>query len=102
MKICVNSYKILWEPQTSEFFVHEPRKATNSIHQVELVKERRKAQFREKLVDSNAWAGNMSHEEAERLKARFRALVHDEETAAVVPAADAVSREGSDKMFTDP
>lgn len=105
MRICVNSYKILWEPQTGEFFVQDPSVAVGEGHDaaaVERAKERRKTAFVEKVVEHNAWIKSLGQEEIDQLKGKFAATVHDETATEAVREPDAAPQDDSgDRMITD-
>jgi paired amphipathic helix protein Sin3a len=106
LRICVNSYKILWEPQTSEFFVQGPSVMFGDGHdtaELERAKKRRRARFVEKAVESNTWTKDLSEGEAERTKARFVELARDEQAKADAVAAEvaAAAEEAADRMNTD-
>ena len=106
LRICVNSYKILWEPQTGEYFVQGPSVVFGEGHDpadLERAKERRKARFVVKMVDKNTWMKDMAEDEAERVKSIFTGLVHDESAEADGVAAEVASaaEEAADKMMTD-
>lgn len=103
LRICVNSYKILWEPQTSDYFVQDPTAAVedgDEAPDLERARQSRKTKFVEQMVTSNAWMKNLGGEEIERLKAKFMSLVRDVEPTTE-ENEEAAPPDTGDQMVTD-
>ncbi|KAI9806637.1 MAG: hypothetical protein M1825_006094 [Sarcosagium campestre] len=83
MRICVNSYHILWRPSSMDFFYHS-RKERNATGgegfqiNVERAKERRKKGFEEKFVLNNAWRKEATPEELAEKDGAYQKLVATE------------------------
>ncbi|KAI9680103.1 MAG: Transcriptional regulatory protein sin3 [Caeruleum heppii] len=78
MRICVNTYKILWEPHTSDWFVHkakEPGSGEGEGIDMDRVKEKRNKKFEEKFITSNAWMQSLNPAEVEKTKEEYQQWV---------------------------
>lgn len=78
LRICVNSYKILWTPRSGDWFVHsEKQRASGSDGPVDLdrVSEQRRSRFREKLILNNKWMREVGQEEVDRLNEKFQSWI---------------------------
>lgn len=82
MSICLNSNKIVWEKDTSEFFIYatEPEDDADRARAEELshaVTEHRDQRFREKMVMNNAWMKGMSQDEVQKVNENFQKWFKD-------------------------
>ena len=81
MRICVNSYRILFNPSSSEYFVHSEKHRTRghdgSVVDAEQASARRLARFAERKDARNPLVLATPLKEMARLEQRFRAMVDD-------------------------
>ncbi|EEP77848.1 conserved hypothetical protein [Uncinocarpus reesii 1704] len=78
IRICANSYHILYEPGTEEWWcrIPQPKDTQKSaIGDHTVVKEKRKERFREKFMNNSSWVHGLNEEEVEESKQRFRTWV---------------------------
>ncbi|KAI1813415.1 hypothetical protein GGS20DRAFT_479297 [Poronia punctata] len=99
LRICLNSNKIVWEKDTSEYFIYhappedeEERKKAEEHAQA--VTEQRNQLFREKMVMNNAWMRNLRQDEVQQVNERFQKWLHD----GVAPTSNA---RGEDEDMQD-
>ncbi|KAI1806599.1 hypothetical protein F4811DRAFT_510628 [Daldinia bambusicola] len=82
LRICLNSNKIVWEKDTSEFFIYatepedEKEKAAAEEYR-RAITEHREQRFREKMVMNNAWMRGMSQDEVQKVNESFQKWVKD-------------------------
>lgn len=78
MRICVNSYKILWMPKTEDWFIHL-KKPDGNGHSVSVdqtrMSEKRRAKFEEKFVTRNSWIDSSPDEEVARILEEYKTWV---------------------------
>jgi paired amphipathic helix protein Sin3a len=87
MRVCVNTYKILWEPYTEDWWVHSREHMFGGKEGIEEMKRataKRSARFREKFVMNNGWMKGLSQGEVQRRKEEFEKWIKD----GVMPAAE--------------
>jgi len=87
MRICVNTYKILWEPYTEDSWVHSHENMFGGKEGLEDMKgatAKRSARFKEKFVMNNGWMKGLSQGEVQRRKEEFEKWIKD----GVLPTAD--------------
>jgi paired amphipathic helix protein Sin3a len=77
MKICLNTSKIFWAKETSEFFIYDraPKTAPERKRHAFVLKARsayRESKFTEKMVHNNAWMKDKSQEEVQNINAGFQ------------------------------
>ncbi|KAI1761812.1 hypothetical protein GGR53DRAFT_504197 [Hypoxylon sp. FL1150] len=99
LRICLNSNKIVWEKDTSEFFVYaaEPEDAEERAQAEErrrAVADHREQTFREKMVMNNAWMRGMSQDEVQKVNENFNRWFRD----GVAPGGANGQGEGGDAM----
>lgn len=78
IRICANSYHILYEPGTEEWWWRVPQSSENQKETVKkhaTVKEKRKDRFKEKFVNNPSWAHGLSRDEVDESNQRFRSWV---------------------------
>ena len=73
VRICLNSYKMVFEKGTCDFFMYDRRSSEGGggeEHETKLAFERdlRAERFKERMVTNNAWMKGMSHEEVQKIK----------------------------------
>ncbi|KAI1271785.1 hypothetical protein F5Y07DRAFT_381852 [Xylaria sp. FL0933] len=96
LRICLNSNKIVWEKDTSEYFIYnlspeneeEKKKAEE---RAQAVTDHRAQLFREKMVMNNAWMRGLRQDEVQKVNEKFSKWFHD----GVVPTSHA--RGGGDE-----
>jgi len=98
LRICVNSFKIVWERDTSEYAIYnappedeDERKKTEEHAQA--VTELRKQLFTEKMVMNNAWMRGLRQDEVQKINENFQKWLHD----GVAPASN-VRGEADEEM----
>ncbi|KAI0107869.1 hypothetical protein GGR51DRAFT_145759 [Nemania sp. FL0031] len=82
LRICLNSNKIVWEKDTSEYFVYnvapedeEERKKEEEHAQA--VTDHRNQLFREKMVMNNAWMRGLRQDEVQKVNEKFTKWCQD-------------------------
>ncbi|KAI0473978.1 hypothetical protein GGR56DRAFT_676421 [Xylariaceae sp. FL0804] len=98
MRICLNSNKMVWEKETSEFFVYSTEPETEedrarSEQRAQAVTEHREQLFREKMFMNNAWMRGLSQEEVQKVNENFQKWLVD--GIAPPPAASTDARGGA-------
>lgn len=68
--ICVNSYKIMFKQNTSEWFIYSGD-ATKTPAELERVKGNRNQRFREKFIMNSPWMKNMSQGQVQQANEDF-------------------------------
>jgi paired amphipathic helix protein Sin3a len=87
IRICANSYHLLYEPHSYDWWWRPAAPATQSggdrAKEEAALKDRRHDRFREKLVNNPGWAHGLSKDEVDRSNQRFRTWIkgHDEDKA---------------------
>jgi paired amphipathic helix protein Sin3a len=74
LRICVNSYKILWQPGTDDWFFHSERHRASG-GDAERVRQRRNALFRDHCVERSNALANMDEAERIRAEERYRSWI---------------------------
>ncbi|KAI0008162.1 hypothetical protein F4779DRAFT_618924 [Xylariaceae sp. FL0662B] len=98
LRICLNSNKIVWEKDTSEFFIYSTEAGadedkTKTEEHAHAVSEHREQRFREKMVMNNVWMRGMSQDEVQKVNENFQRWFKD----GVVPNSN-VRGEGGESM----
>jgi paired amphipathic helix protein Sin3a len=78
IRICANSYHILYEPGTQDWWYRVPtdeEDPTEKAKELSAVKERRKDRFMEKFVNNPKWAQGLSKDQVDESNQRFRSWV---------------------------
>lgn len=76
LHICLNSNKIAWEKDTSEYFIYnlgpenEEEKKQADEH-AQTVTDVRKQLFREKMVMNNAWMRGLTRDDVQKVNEKF-------------------------------
>jgi paired amphipathic helix protein Sin3a len=89
LRICLNSNKIVWEKDSSEYFVYnlapenEEERRKEEEH-AQAVTEHRKQLFREKMVMNNAWMRGLRQDEVQKVNERFAKWTND----GIAPTSD--------------
>ncbi|RWA12585.1 hypothetical protein EKO27_g2541 [Xylaria grammica] len=82
LRICLNSNKIAWEKDTSEYFIYnlspenEEEKKKADEH-AQAVTEHRKQLFREKMFMNNAWMRGLRQDEVQKVNETFSKWYND-------------------------
>jgi paired amphipathic helix protein Sin3a len=86
IRICANSYHILYEPGTEDWWYRVPISEENPAEKAKedaAVKEKRKDRFKEKFVNNPSWAHGLSKNEVDQSNQRFRSWVGDAEAQSI-------------------
>lgn len=78
IRICANSYHILYEPQTEDWWYRSPNAEEDAAEVAKeraTVVEKRKDRFRERFINNPEWMHGLSPEDAEQSNQQFRAWV---------------------------
>ena len=104
MRICVNSYKILWQPMTQEWFVQSDPDGTGgkeSAANLQRAKDKRKRTFEEKMVASSPWMKDVDQDELDGKMDAYKRLVQQPAEGEEAPQAE-VGRDGEgDEAMAD-
>lgn len=73
VRICLNSYKMVFEKGTCDFFMYDRAGAgagagASQEEKAAFERDLRAERFRERMVTNNAWMKGMSHEEVQKIK----------------------------------
>jgi paired amphipathic helix protein Sin3a len=68
VRICLNSYKMVFEKGTCDFFMYDRVGAAGQEDKAAFERDLRAERFRERMVTNNAWMKGMSHEEVQKIK----------------------------------
>lgn len=68
VRICLNSYKMVFEKGTCDFFMYDRAGAAGQEEKAAFERDLRAERFRERMVTNNAWMKGMSHEEVQKIK----------------------------------
>ncbi|WEW59315.1 Transcriptional regulatory protein sin3 [Emydomyces testavorans] len=108
IRVCANSYHILYEPGTEEWWCRIPQSSEAQQEAAKnhaAVKEKRKDRFKEKFLNSPSWAHGLSQDEADESIQQFKSWVGrlDEANPPLVKnqARAEDRREAEDEMMTD-
>ncbi|PGH33584.1 paired amphipathic helix protein Sin3a [[Emmonsia] crescens] len=80
IRICANSYHILYEPGTEDWWYRRPNPEEDlaeAARERAAVREKRKERFREKFVNNPSWTHGLTNEEIDQANQRFRSWVGD-------------------------
>jgi paired amphipathic helix protein Sin3a len=102
LRICVNSFKIIYKEPGSEFFIYTDKPLTwDSKNKVSAAKTRlqrftesRNEKFREKFHMNNAWMRDLNHDQVSKVTADF----HKWMTDGVVPGTEAPIAAGDEMV----
>ncbi|OJJ98247.1 hypothetical protein ASPACDRAFT_79806 [Aspergillus aculeatus ATCC 16872] len=111
IRICANSYHILYEPGSSDWWWRPTTSTDESAEEVAkeeaAIKERRRDRFMEKLVNNPSWAHGLSKDQVDESNQRFRSWINGPEgdqtgaaAASAGPASDAKD-DKADAEMTD-
>lgn len=109
IRICANSYHILYEPGSSDWWWRPTTSTDESAEEVAkedaAVKERRRDRFMEKLVNNPSWAHGLSKDQVDESNQRFRSWINGPEgdqsgaaAASAGPASDAKDDQADAEM----
>ncbi|KAI0410070.1 hypothetical protein F4802DRAFT_543240 [Xylaria palmicola] len=82
LRICLNSNKIVWEKDTSEYFIYNVAPPTEeegrrAEERAQAVTEHRNQLFREKMVMNNAWMRGLSQDDVQKVNKEFANWYND-------------------------
>lgn len=118
IRICANSYHILYEPNTHDWWwrpsrsagdvgdAHEDEAVGEADKEMVSVKERRRARFQDKFVNHPSWARGLDKSEVDEWNSRFRSWIkggdEDEPTVSAGAGAGAGVAIGAGAIVTAP
>lgn len=76
-RICVNSYALLYEKNTMEWFVYTNEKAKLASERADQLRLQRNDRFKEKFVMNNTWMRGMSQSQVENQNRRFDSWINE-------------------------
>lgn len=82
-------YRMLWDPNTSENWVHDDKVRAIGTKGMSALIEDRKAKFEEKFVKNAKWMADMNFDDVNKKKAEFNNLVQGEVSSEQAPAPPA-------------
>jgi len=88
LRICVNSYQLLYKSPTSEYFIY---KAGGDPDKTVQMTENRNQKFREKYMMNSKWMKNLSQAQVQDVNQGFERWVKD----GVLPSATSVATAGA-------
>ncbi|PGH26786.1 hypothetical protein AJ80_01551 [Polytolypa hystricis UAMH7299] len=90
IRICANSYHILYEPHSTEWSYRGPNPDDDPVEVAKeqaAIAEKRRDRFKEKFVNNPGWAHGLSKDEVDQSNQRFRSWVGETQASSAVPAA---------------
>lgn len=80
LKVCINSYHIVYEPGTLEYFIFDSPPQSQDDRQFHedkqvFMKELREEKFNEKFILNSKWMRNMSREDVSKINEDYQNLV---------------------------
>jgi len=97
MKVSPLNYRLMWEPDTTEVFVHNKEVQTRGLSGMDALREQRKARFQAKFVDLPSWSHDMSAEDVEKVKADYKSWVSGRDLKEEAKAEAETRREGTEE-----
>jgi paired amphipathic helix protein Sin3a len=99
LRICVNTYKMIYKPHGSEYFIYTDKPlGTNPETTVSVARERlqkfedaRSQRFKEKFEKNNAWMKNLSHDEVSKINMDFKKWTEE----GIIPGTEAPATNGA-------
>lgn len=76
-RICVNTYKLLYEKNTADWFGYTNGKGRLAAEKVEQLRIQRNDKFKEKFVMNNTWMRGMSQNQVENQNKRFDSWINE-------------------------
>jgi len=103
LRICVNSSKIVYEPDTSEYFIYSSGAASEEerarrLEMGQRASQKRREQFEEKMVMNLPWMKDLSREEVQKKTDDCNVWLKGD--VAAQPATVAAAAAEPDKMDT--
>ena len=80
ISICLKSSKIIWSPDTSEYFIYDQSPKTKERRErqekfIKTLSAHRENKLKEKWVHNSPWMKDLSSEEVQKMNAGFRELM---------------------------
>jgi len=76
IRICLNSSKMVFEPNTSDYFIYNTNHSDSQkgFHEEKQIfqKELRADRLKGKMVTNNAWMKGLSHEEVQKVNSEYQ------------------------------
>lgn len=76
-RICVNSYALLYEKNTMEWFVYPNEKSKLAADKADQLRNQRNDRFKEKFVMNNKWMKGMSQSQVENQNRQFDRWINE-------------------------
>ncbi|KAI1174309.1 hypothetical protein F4777DRAFT_589308 [Nemania sp. FL0916] len=100
LRICLNSNKIVWEKDTSEYFIYnvapeDEEEKKKAEERAQTVTEHRKQLFREKFVMNNAWMRGLRQDEVQQVNEKFARWSLDGIAPTSAPQGDDTDMQGT-------
>jgi paired amphipathic helix protein Sin3a len=98
LRICVNTYKMLYKYPGSEFFIYtdktlgnDPKTKTSAARErLQKFEDARKQRFKEKFEMNNAWMKGLNHDQVSKITRDFKKWTEE----GILPGQDAPSASG--------
>jgi len=97
VRICVNSYALLWEKNTTDWFVSSNEKGRLAAEKADQLRMQRNDKFKEKFVMNNSWMRGMSQSQVENQNKRFDSWINE----GVLPTSNSAAAGSSGPMAMD-
>ena len=81
VRIAPNNYRLLWERNTTDWWVHQERARARGLKGAEALGQERKAKFEQRFVENPKWVEALGPEEVEKVKRDFQESVGASESA---------------------
>ena len=103
IRICANSYHILYEPNTSDWWWREevPAAEESARENADTVKQRRRDRFEDKFVKNPSWMAQLDKEKVDGAIRGFHKLVGAEDKTRPVENKEEQKRDNEDTEMTD-
>ena len=90
-KICANTSKMFYDPNTSDWFIYTERPFEGTRARLQKAEDDRTERFREKFVLNSTWMKGMTHEEVQKVTGDFKRWVDEGVVPGSAPAPDAAT-----------
>ncbi|KAH8596599.1 hypothetical protein B0O99DRAFT_619426 [Bisporella sp. PMI_857] len=90
-KICVNTYKLFYDQNTSDWFVYTDKPFEGARERLQKVEDARNQRFREKFVMNSSWMKDMTHDQVQQATADFKKWMDEGVIPGSAPAAEQVA-----------
>ena len=77
VRIAANNYRILYDPGTTDWWVHDEKVRMRGSSGAEELKMERKKKFMEKFSSNTAWMAAMGKDEVDEIRSKYTQWVND-------------------------